>query len=291
MTTTPAPTDHAASVPTLAISDLIPVVEAELRAERDAAREELAKTRAELKPTVAGPLLTCGTCYGSGETSGRDCTSCSIRAKRCTSCDHLVSSHQPDGCWYSVTVGTLDQNLVCPCAANPATTAEPTVSTDSCCDDHGDWCQRTIARTNEAACCDDCPDEDRGGTPGNLPCPRKDCAYVAHIQYEMDVHVARHATPATTAEPATLPLLPDIAHMTTQLPDDDAPPMAVGIIPNCARCDGHMFVGHRCPAEPADEPKDELCSDKNGFHGGHDWTPDPCEPYRWCPGYPVPAAS
>lgn len=28
-------------------------------------------------------------------------------------------------------------------------------------------------------------------------------------------------------------------------------------------------------AEPADEPKDELCSDKNGFHDGHDGTHDP----------------
>jgi hypothetical protein len=36
---------------------------------------------------------------------------------------------------------------------------------------------------------------------------------------------------------------------------------------------------------------DELCTDKNGFHDGHDWTPDPCEPYRWCPGYPVPRAA
>jgi hypothetical protein len=72
-----------------------------------------------LVPTAPVPALTCGTCYGSGENDGRDCTSCSIRPNRCTSCDHLASFHQPDGCWHSVTVGTLDRDLGCPCTAAP----------------------------------------------------------------------------------------------------------------------------------------------------------------------------
>lgn len=122
MTTTPAPTGL----------DFDPACSCRRCGKCDRALGELAKTRAELKPSTAGPTLTCGTCYGSGETEGRDCNSCSIRAKRCASCDHLASFHQPEGCWYSVTVGTLDQNLVCPCAANPATTAEPAAAPFDC---------------------------------------------------------------------------------------------------------------------------------------------------------------
>lgn len=35
---------------------------------------------------------------------------------RCSSCDHEVSMHQEDGCWYTVTEGTMDVNLVCVCS-------------------------------------------------------------------------------------------------------------------------------------------------------------------------------
>lgn len=76
------------------------------------------------KTTTAEPaanLLTCGTCYGSGETSGRDCTSCSIRAPRCPSCDHLAVFHTgPEGCRHAVTVAAFDSNIVCPCTVAPA---------------------------------------------------------------------------------------------------------------------------------------------------------------------------
>jgi hypothetical protein len=34
---------------------------------------------------------------------------------RCPSCDHDVTMHQPDGCWYTVTVGTPGDKLNCPC--------------------------------------------------------------------------------------------------------------------------------------------------------------------------------
>lgn len=34
---------------------------------------------------------------------------------------------------------------------------------------------------------------------------------------------------------------------------------------------------------------EQLCSDKNGEHDGHDWRPDLGD-LVWCPGYPVPAA-
>lgn len=96
----------------------------------------------EPKATLA-PLVTCGTCYGKGEHGGRDCTSCSIRAARCSNCDHFVSFHQPDGCWYAVTTGEIERDLACPCtAAAPApAAAEPgTVRTghDSGGDDTAD---------------------------------------------------------------------------------------------------------------------------------------------------------
>ncbi len=44
---------------------------------------------------------------------------------RCPSCEHQARYHQPEGCWYTVTAGTIDQNSVCPCAANwPPSTPE-----------------------------------------------------------------------------------------------------------------------------------------------------------------------
>lgn len=35
---------------------------------------------------------------------------------RCWSCDHESAMHQPDGCWYAVTNGTVGQNSVCACS-------------------------------------------------------------------------------------------------------------------------------------------------------------------------------
>lgn len=35
---------------------------------------------------------------------------------RCASCDHTWDMHQPEGCWYTVTHGRLDADLVCPCS-------------------------------------------------------------------------------------------------------------------------------------------------------------------------------
>lgn len=35
---------------------------------------------------------------------------------RCPSCDHLTSIHQPEGCWYTVTTGRPDTDLVCACS-------------------------------------------------------------------------------------------------------------------------------------------------------------------------------
>ena len=35
---------------------------------------------------------------------------------RCPSCDHPVSLHQPDGCRFAVTEGTVGRDLVCPCS-------------------------------------------------------------------------------------------------------------------------------------------------------------------------------
>lgn len=36
---------------------------------------------------------------------------------RCPSCEHgLQQFHQPDGCWFSVAVGTEGANGVCPCS-------------------------------------------------------------------------------------------------------------------------------------------------------------------------------
>ena len=35
---------------------------------------------------------------------------------RCPSCDHPVSLHQPDGCRFHVTEGTVGRDLVCPCS-------------------------------------------------------------------------------------------------------------------------------------------------------------------------------
>lgn len=36
--------------------------------------------------------------------------------RRCPSCDHLIEHHQPNGCWYAVSVGRRDADLVCPCS-------------------------------------------------------------------------------------------------------------------------------------------------------------------------------
>jgi hypothetical protein len=38
-----------------------------------------------------------------------------LKAARCPSCDHLAEHHQPEGCWYAVTTGAIDLDLVCPC--------------------------------------------------------------------------------------------------------------------------------------------------------------------------------
>lgn len=37
---------------------------------------------------------------------------------RCPSCEHLCSYHQPEGCWFTVTVGTPHKDTVCPCAVS-----------------------------------------------------------------------------------------------------------------------------------------------------------------------------
>lgn len=38
------------------------------------------------------------------------------QADRCWSCDHLVSSHADEGCWYTVSRATVDTNAVCTCS-------------------------------------------------------------------------------------------------------------------------------------------------------------------------------
>jgi hypothetical protein len=52
--------------------------------------------------------------------------------RRCPSCDHLTSIHQPDGCWYTVTTGAKESNLVCPCSvpAAPETPGDAEEATD-----------------------------------------------------------------------------------------------------------------------------------------------------------------
>lgn len=42
-------------------------------------------------------------------------TNDALPAARCPSCDHLAEHHQPEGCWYAVTTGAIDLDLVCPC--------------------------------------------------------------------------------------------------------------------------------------------------------------------------------
>lgn len=46
--------------------------------------------------------------------------------RRCPSCDHRVDLHQPDGCWYTVTTGAADRDLVCPCVVPIAAPTEET---------------------------------------------------------------------------------------------------------------------------------------------------------------------
>jgi hypothetical protein len=37
-------------------------------------------------------------------------------AGRCRSCDHLIGEHSEGGCWYTVTTGRVNANLVCACS-------------------------------------------------------------------------------------------------------------------------------------------------------------------------------
>lgn len=37
---------------------------------------------------------------------------------RCRSCEHEVSFHTEQGCYFTVAHGLLDSNLVCPCAVS-----------------------------------------------------------------------------------------------------------------------------------------------------------------------------
>jgi hypothetical protein len=83
--------------------------------------------------TVAEPgwaPLSCGTCHGTGDHKGRDCGSCSIRAKRCPSCDHLVRFHDEQGCCHTVSVGTVDANMVCSCSLSVESFAPGAVRAD-----------------------------------------------------------------------------------------------------------------------------------------------------------------
>lgn len=50
------------------------------------------------------------------DTYRRILAAVSAAVERCPSCDHLVSDHQPEGCWYTVSAGTVGRNLVCPCS-------------------------------------------------------------------------------------------------------------------------------------------------------------------------------
>ena len=74
--------------------------------------------------------LSCGTCHGTGDHKGRDCGSCSIRAKRCPSCDHLVRFHDERGCCHGVSVGTMGVNRVCPCSLSVESFAPGAVRAD-----------------------------------------------------------------------------------------------------------------------------------------------------------------
>lgn len=56
-----------------------------------------------LAPRAAEPSTT--------RTAGRS----SPLGARCPSCDHTVAMHQPDGCWHTVTTGTINTSLGCPC--------------------------------------------------------------------------------------------------------------------------------------------------------------------------------
>lgn len=81
-------------------------------------------------PAVTGPQLACGECGNSGEKDGRDCGSCSIRATRCPSCDHLVRFHDEQGCCHGVSVGTMGVNRVCPCSLSVESFAPGAVRDD-----------------------------------------------------------------------------------------------------------------------------------------------------------------
>lgn len=74
--------------------------------------------------------LSCGTCFGTGDHKGRDCGSCSIRAKRCPSCDHLVRFHGEQGCCHGVSVGTMGVDRVCPCSLSVESFAPEAVRAD-----------------------------------------------------------------------------------------------------------------------------------------------------------------
>lgn len=54
-----------------------------------------------------------------------------IPERRCESCDHLAEHHQPEGCWYSVTIGAEGRNLVCPCAVPRVDLAAPETPGDA----------------------------------------------------------------------------------------------------------------------------------------------------------------
>lgn len=34
---------------------------------------------------------------------------------RCPSCEHSLDFHSEGGCWYSITVGTVNRDMVCQC--------------------------------------------------------------------------------------------------------------------------------------------------------------------------------
>ena len=49
--------------------------------------------------------------------------------RRCPSCEHTVDFHHADGCYWTVTVGREDEDMVCPCSMSDAALT-PTVGRD-----------------------------------------------------------------------------------------------------------------------------------------------------------------
>jgi hypothetical protein len=98
-------------------------------------------------------------------------------------------------------------------------------------------------------------------------------------------------TPASACSGCGLPLA---AHTFTRCTNVLATPVREP--DHCGLCGSTACPGRTgpdsCTPAAAMVPVDEqLCSDKNGFHDGHDWRPDPCDDLIWCPGYPVPRTS